>query len=174
MSRLDISALSGVGINTTPVAGVDLSTIKVVASTITVSSATVQSLTVQTSLTASTATIQSLTVGTSNYGTYGSSGTITPNALTGNVFSITLTSTATINGPSNAQDGQTFRFRFIQGAGGSHAPTLNIGAGNFTYGSTVSTPTFSNTAGSVDYVGAIYESSNNIWHVVATALGFSQ
>ena len=115
----------------------------------------------------SVATITALVLGTTNYAAYGSSGTITPDATMGNNISITLTSSATINVPINAQDFEMFRYRIIQDGAGSRAVTLGSG---FAFGTDVSSATFSTAASKVDYLSCIYRASGSKCDIVAPVI----
>jgi len=115
----------------------------------------------------SVATITALVLGTTNYASYGSSGTITPDATMGNNISITLTSSATINVPINAQDFEMFRYRIAQDAAGSRSITLGSG---FAFGTDVSSATFSTAASKVDYLSCIFYASSQKCHVVAPVI----
>lgn len=99
----------------------------------------------------SVATITALVLGTTSF-VHSSSSTITPDATNGNNISITLTSSATINVPINAQDFEMFRYRIIQDGAGSRAVTLGSG---FAFGTDVSSATFSTAASKVDYLSCI-------------------
>lgn len=113
------------------------------------------------------ATITSLTNGTSYYANYASSGTITPNAALGNNVSIVLTSSATINIPTNAADFQVFRYRLIQDAVGSR--NIYLGTG-FAFGVDVSTWVASTAASKEDYLGCIYRASTGKCDVISSSL----
>jgi len=115
----------------------------------------------------SVATITALVLGTTNYASYGSSGTITPDATMGNNISITLTSSATINVPINAQDFEMFRYRIAQDAAGSR--TIFLGSG-FAFGTDVSSATFSTAASKVDYLSCIYRASSSKCDIVAPVI----
>lgn len=115
----------------------------------------------------SVATITALVLGTTNYASYGSSGTITPDATMGNNIAITLTSSATINVPINAQDFEMFRYRIAQDAAGSR--TIFLGSG-FAFGTDVSSATFSTAASKVDYLSCIFYASSQKCHVVAPVI----
>lgn len=118
-------------------------------------------------ITASSGLINSLTVGTSIYASYGSSGTITPDANLGNNVSIVLHSSATINVPANAQDMQMFRYRFVQDSTGNRAVILGSG---FQFGVDVSTWLASTTPNKTDYLGCIYRTSASKCDVVSGSL----
>jgi len=115
----------------------------------------------------SVATITALVLGTTNYAAYGSSGTITPDATMGNNISITLTSSATINVPINAQDFEMFRYRIAQDAAGSR--TITLGSG-FAFGTDVSSATFSTAANKVDYLACLYYSATSKCHIVSPVI----
>ena len=130
--------------------------------------ASISTLTVSNTVTiSSVATITALVLGTTNYAAYGSSGTITPDATMGNNISITLTSSATINVPINAQDFEMFRYRIAQDAAGSRSITLGSG---FAFGTDVSSATFSTAASKVDYLSCIYYSATSKCHIVAPVI----
>lgn len=115
----------------------------------------------------SVATITALVLGTTNYAAYGSSGTITPDATMGNNISITLTSSATINVPINAQDFEMFRYRIAQDSAGGR--TVFLGS-DFAFGTDVSSATFSTAASKVDYLSCIYYSATSKCHIVAPVI----
>jgi hypothetical protein len=119
-----------------------------------------------------TATIQSLTEGTTNFGTYRSSGTITMNYALGNIGSVILTSSCTLNGPSNPVEGGKFMLKIKQDAAGNRTVALASGSGNFAFGSGITSFTASTAANAVDYIGVIYDSIKNVWNVVAVQQGF--
>lgn len=116
--------------------------------------------------------ITSLAEGTSNFGTLSSSNTISPDASKANTFIMTLTSTMTVNGPSNGIDGQKVTFRVIQDAAGGRTLTLATGAGNFSFGTDLTNITLSAASNAVDYFGAIFNSTQNRWNVVSETRGF--
>lgn len=95
--------------------------------------------------------------------------TITPDCSTGNDFRCTLTGAVTVAAPTNAVDGQKITFEFIQDATGSRVVTLNSA---FHFGTTLTSFTASTGANKRDRLGVIYNSSANVFDVVAIALGF--
>jgi hypothetical protein len=97
------------------------------------------------------------------------SGTTLVNAASGNEFALTITdSTTTLGAPSSPVDGQTIRFRFIQGPGGSFTIAYNSA---YDFGA-VSAPTLSTAAGKVDILGFDYVSSLSKWCYLGSGLGF--
>lgn len=129
--------------------------------------ATISTLTVSNTVTiSSVATITALVLGTTSF-VHSSSSTINPDATMGNNISITLTSSATINVPINAQDFEMFRYRIAQDAAGSRSITLGSG---FAFGTDVSSATFSTAASKVDYLSCIYYSATSKCHIVAPVI----
>ncbi len=114
----------------------------------------------------SVATITALVLGTTSF-VHSSSSTITPDATMGNNISITLTSSATINVPINAQDFEMFRYRIIQDGAGSRNVILGSG---FAFGTDVSSATFSTAASKVDYLSCIFYASSQKCHIVAPVI----
>lgn len=97
------------------------------------------------------------------------SGTINTNASLGDIFDLTLAASGTLANPSGSVDGQTLRWRITYG--GSGIP-LSLDA-NFRIPSSASSPLpFSSTSGSMDILGATYDSSRNKWDVIAFVPGY--
>lgn len=98
--------------------------------------------------------------------TFGTS--IAVNAALGNVFAVTLTSSAgVLANPANPVDGQTIRVRVIQDATGGR--TLAYGTA-YDFG-TAGAPTLSTAAGKVDLIGFEYVASLVTWVFLGSALG---
>lgn len=90
------------------------------------------------------------------------------NAAAGNVFAVTLTSSAgTLANPANPVDGQAIRVRVIQGSGGSH--TLAYGSA-YDFG-TAGAPTLSTAAGAGDELGFEFWASKSKWCYLGASLG---
>lgn len=97
------------------------------------------------------------------------SGTINTNASLGDIFDLTLSASGVLANPSGGADGQTLRWRITYG--GDTIP-LTLDA-NFKIPSSASSPLpFSSTSGSMDILGATYDSSRNKWDVIAFVPGY--
>lgn len=98
------------------------------------------------------------------------SSTVNTDASSGNLFGFTATSNFTLSNPTNGTDGQKVVWRIKQGGGTSAAITFGT---NFGFGVDIgSGVVLSNTSGSMDYLGAIYNSSASKWHVVSLVRGY--
>ena len=87
---------------------------------------------------------------------------------TGSIFGVTLTANVTSwTNPTNPFNGQKVVWKIIQGGSGSY---MVAWPSNFNWGAG-SSPTLSTAVGSVDYVGAIYDSSKSKWDCFSQ-LGF--
>lgn len=98
--------------------------------------------------------------------------TINTDVALGNSFRVTLAGNRTLAAPTNSVHGQKCLWRFKQGAGGNHTITLNTGAGGFRLGVSITSVVLSTTAGLVDYMGAMYDTNDNKWDVIAFATGY--
>jgi hypothetical protein len=98
----------------------------------------------------------------------GTSGTITPDGTLGPTFETTLTDDVTLNGPSSPVDGQRVIFSITNDA--THVVTLATGAGNFAFGTDITS--YTGAPSKTDYIGAIYNATAVRWHVVAVIQGF--
>lgn len=97
------------------------------------------------------------------------SGTINTNASAGDIFDLTLTASGTLANPTNGSDGQSLRWRISYAANGI---PLTLG-NNFRIPSTATSPLpFSSTSGTMDMLGATYDSSRNKWDVIAFVPGY--
>ena len=97
------------------------------------------------------------------------SGTINTNAALGDIFDLTLSASGTLANPSGGADGQSLRWRITYG--GDNIP-LTLGS-DFKIPSSASSPLpFSSTSGSMDILGATYDSSRNKWDVIAFVPGY--
>lgn len=108
--------------------------------------------------------------GIGNVGSITGTGTVTPDAAVANTFSTTVVGTLTINGPTNGIDGQKVTFRLLQDGSG-HSVTFATGAGNFRFGTDITTFTASGI-NLTDYIGAIWNSTANRWDIVSVIQGF--
>lgn len=98
--------------------------------------------------------------------------TATPalDANTGDVFILTATGDRTIAVPTNPLNGQKIIIRHLA-SGGSRTLALNSSTGGFRFGSDVTSLTLT-VSGKTDYIGCIYNSTDNKWDVVAYVKGF--
>lgn len=95
-------------------------------------------------------------------------GAIAVNAALGNVFAVTLTSSAgALANPTNPADGQAIRVRVIQDATGGR--TLAYGSA-YDFG-TAGPPTLSTAANAVDILGFEYVASLSKWCYLGSAAG---
>lgn len=97
------------------------------------------------------------------------SGTINTDATLGDIFDLTLAASGTLANPSGSVDGQTIRWRISHNA---NSLTLNFGD-QFKIPSSASSPLpISSTSGSMDMLGATYDSSRNKWDIIAFVPGY--
>jgi len=98
-----------------------------------------------------------------------SSGVINTDANLGNIFDINLMSSGTLANPTNPTDGQTLRWRISHNANNL---VLNFG-NQFKIPSSATSPLpISSTSGSMDILGATYDSSRNKWDIIAFVPGY--
>ena len=95
--------------------------------------------------------------------------TIATDASMANHFRVTLTGNRTLGNPTNAADGQTVIWELIQDATGSR--TITLGSA-FRFGTDISGVTLTTTPSKRDYLGAMYNSAAEQWHVILFARGF--
>jgi hypothetical protein len=95
--------------------------------------------------------------------------TIATDASLGDTFSVTLGGNRTLGTPTNPTAGQKVTWIIKQDATGSRTITLSSG---FRLGTDIGAVTLSTTAAKSDYLGAIYNSSDSKWDVVAFIKGF--
>lgn len=98
--------------------------------------------------------------------------TIATDASTGIHFRVTLAGNRTLGVPTNPTDGQKVMWEFIQDATGSRTITLANGAGGFELGTDVSTVTLTTAANKHDLMGAVYNSTAQLWYVIAFVRGY--
>jgi hypothetical protein len=96
--------------------------------------------------------------------------TIAVDASLGNDFRVTLGGNRTMGTPSNPTDGQKITFQVTQGSGGPY--TLSWGSG-YSFSSALAQPTLSGTAGDIDLLCFIYNSSMSAWLLAAFVNGFT-
>ena len=97
---------------------------------------------------------------------------IAVDASLGNHFRVTLGGNRTIAVPSNPTDGQKIIFELIQDATGTRTITFTGGAGGFAYGTDITGVTLTTTANKRDFVGAVYNSTANLWYIIAFTKGY--
>ena len=102
----------------------------------------------------------------------GNSGTstLTPNAALSNIFHIDATGDFTLDGPSNGVDGQRIVVRIKQDGTGSRILTLGTG---IALGADIIAVTLSTGIDVTDYLGLIFNSLSNAWHVISFIKGFA-
>jgi hypothetical protein len=94
---------------------------------------------------------------------------LVPAFLSG-VFRLAAAGDRTIAVPSNATAGQKIVIEHFA-SGGARTLALNTGAGGFRF--SVDIPSLSQTAsGKTDYIGCLYNDTDNKWDVVAVTKGF--
>lgn len=98
--------------------------------------------------------------------------TILVDASKGSLFTVTLGGNRTMGVPSNPTEGQMIIFRIKQDGTGTRLISTWTVTNGYKFGATVTQPVLSTAANAVDYVGFIYNATNNIWHCLAYALGF--
>jgi hypothetical protein len=97
------------------------------------------------------------------------SGTINTNASLGDVFDLTLAASGTLSNPTNPTDGQSIRWRISHN---DNNLVLNFGNQFNTPSSATSPLPISSTSGSMDILGATYDSSRNKWDIIAFVPGY--
>jgi len=97
---------------------------------------------------------------------------ITTDVSLGNTFRVVLGGNRTLNAPSNSMNGQKCIWIFVQDGTGSRTITLTGGAGGFRLGTDVTSTTLSSTPSVSDYMGAIYNGTDNTWDVLAFVRGY--
>lgn len=97
--------------------------------------------------------------------------TVATNAQLGNVFRVTIAGNRTLGAPTNATDGQRLLWA-VTASGADRTLTLATGsAGTFKFGSDItSVPVIA--SGTTMYIGAIYSSAAQRWHVIAVGSGY--
>jgi hypothetical protein len=98
--------------------------------------------------------------------------TATPalDASLGTVFTLSATGDRTIAVPTNATKGQKIIIRHFA-SGGARTLALNSGTGGFGFGSDITGLT-QTASGKTDYIGAVYNLSLNLWHIVGYVKGY--
>lgn len=98
-------------------------------------------------------------------------GTIATDASESNLFRVTLTTDCpcTLSTPTNPTNGQIATWEVIQASGGNE--TLAYSSA-FAFGSVVTTPTITVTAGKRDFITAVYNSTTTKWYVLYVTQGY--
>jgi hypothetical protein len=95
---------------------------------------------------------------------------ISVDASLGSIFKVTLGGNRTLSNPTNPTSGQKMVFRFKQDGTGSRTITLDS---KFRVPSDLGTITLSTTADMVDYLGVIYDLTDDKFDVVSFIKGFA-
>jgi hypothetical protein len=95
--------------------------------------------------------------------------TIATDASLGNIFTVTLGGNRTLGNPTNPVNGQKAVWRIRQDGTGSR--TISFGS-DFRFSIDVPMPALSTSANLTDYIGAIYNSTDSKWDVVAVSKGY--
>ena len=96
--------------------------------------------------------------------------TITVNAASGDLQTVTLGGNRTMAAPTNPVNGQMLMFKLKQDATGSRTVTWNA---IYQFTTDLPSPTLSTAANISDYVGFIYDSVSTKWNCIAYALGYT-
>jgi hypothetical protein len=99
--------------------------------------------------------------------------TIQTDVSLGNTFKVTIAANRSLGIPTNSVNGQKCIWIVRQDVSGGHSLSLNTSAGGFRIGTDITDLTFSTTALTSDYLGAIYNASDNFWDVLAFVRGFA-
>jgi hypothetical protein len=98
------------------------------------------------------------------------SGSITSNISTGQIFDITINGSTTLSNPTNSIDGVTVRWRITQGGSGSNSISLG---GKFNIPSSATSPLpWSTGVGATDLLAATYDSGRDEWDIIAFVPGY--
>lgn len=95
--------------------------------------------------------------------------TIATDCSLGSTFDVTLGGNRTLGAPTGMVDGQRCVWRVKQDGTGSRTLAYNAA---FRFGSDVTSPTLTTTAGKTDYIGAIYNAASAVWDVTSVAKGY--
>lgn len=87
----------------------------------------------------------------------------------GKMFRLTATGNRTIAAPSNPVDGRSIVIAH-RASGGARTLALTTGVGGFKFGSDFTALT-ATVSGTTDYISAIYNSTDQRWHVVSYVKG---
>lgn len=98
--------------------------------------------------------------------------TIIVDASKGNYFRVTLAGSRTLGAPSNPQDGQMIIFEVIQDGTGNRSLIYTSGAGGYAFSNDIPSPTLTVAANKRDFLGFVYNSTANMWYLIAVTHGF--
>jgi len=91
-------------------------------------------------------------------------------ASLGNIFTLAAAGDRTIAVPSNPTEGQKIIIVHLA-SGGARTLALNSGTGGFSFGSDI-TALSQTASGKYDYIGCVYNTTANKWHVIAYVKGY--
>ena len=97
--------------------------------------------------------------------------TIAVDASLGSKFRCSSAVDRTVGAPTNGTDGQIIEIAWKNTDSSSHNLTLTTSAGGFRFGSDI-TGLSATAAGKIDYITAVYNSSDNKWDVRGYVKGF--
>jgi len=95
--------------------------------------------------------------------------TINTNASQSNHFRVTLGGSRILGNPTAAVDGQRITWEIIQDGTGSRFLTYDT---KFSFGTDVTSPVLSTTAGLRDFITAVYNATTDRFYVVGFARGY--
>lgn len=95
--------------------------------------------------------------------------TVNIDAAAGRLFRLSASGNRTVAAPTNAIDGRMIVIAHYAN-GGSRTLTLSTSTGGFKFGSSITSLT-ATSSGTTDYIGCIYNASDERWHVVAYVKG---
>lgn len=98
-----------------------------------------------------------------------SSGSVSVNATSDNLFTVTLTENITLNKPTGGSDGKAIRIRVVQNGTGGWTITPDA---DLNFGDEVPSISINTNANSVGYITLIYRSSDDVWDVVSAIGGY--
>jgi hypothetical protein len=103
-----------------------------------------------------------------NVTTVAGSGTITPSAIDTSTITVPVSGSVILNGPTGGIDGQKITLRIVNDA--TDTVSLATGSGNFEFGTDITS--YTNSVSKIDYIGIIYNSAANVWHIASISHGF--
>lgn len=95
--------------------------------------------------------------------------TIAVNALLGNIFTVTLGGNRMLGNPTGAVNGQRLTFRIRQDGTGNKTLSFDT---KFRFGTDLTSITLSTGANKTDYIGVIYNSTDDKFDIVAIMKGY--
>lgn len=94
---------------------------------------------------------------------------ISVNAALGNIFTVTLGGNRQLDNPTNPNRGQKIIVRVKQDGTGSRTLTFDT---KYRFSTDLPSPTLSDGAGDIDYLGFIYNKDDDKWDYIAEVKGF--